>query len=97
MSIDKVNVAVLGTLMTSARAECLSVVHYFLKVAKQPLRYRDGHADGFWEVEVLPDGRVVPGGYALELGLPETLDELPLTELARLAEEADASIKKLVK
>lgn len=97
MSINQVNVAVLGTLMVTARADCLSVVQYFLKTALQPLRYREGYGDGFWQVEVHPDGRVVPGGYALELGLPERIDELPLTELARLAEEAEAEIKKLAK
>lgn len=95
MRIDNVQLAVMGTLMASARAECLSVIHYFLKTAKQPIRYREGSADCFWQVEVHLDGRVEASGYALELGLPDNLSELPFTELARLAQQAEAQLNKL--
>lgn len=73
----------------SAQLRALILEH--LRSTGRDITHRRGFADGYWEIVVHVDGSVTLRGYAVECADWRTLDELPLTELAQLADTALSS------
>lgn len=79
------------SLQAKAEAICGQLRELILEQLRSesgPLRHKRGFADGYWGLIAYSDGSVVLEGYAAECADWRTLDELPLTELAHLADAA---------
>lgn len=87
-------VASLQTHVEGIRHQCLNAIEHYFTANTKPLRHCRSYADGFYELEVHPDGSIVLGGYALEMGAPGHIDELSLVDLSYLVEEAVSQLSK---
>lgn len=97
MSVTKSDLEVYATLAETARTSCVSIIELCLTTTQKPLRYLRSYADGNWGVEVSLTREIILSGYAAEVLMDVSLEELSLTELAYLAREAETAMRKALR